>query len=195
MAEISDALLIARPHPGGWTWTLASWLGDLLFQAESQFGERDRSFTVVGTEFREGVPQIWFPGNRNHVVVQLSTVCLQNPHQAVFQLAHECVHLLNPRVQGTATLLEEGVATVFSVQQTQRLFGYRFGIGDSAYECAADTVEPLLQAVPDGVRQLRSRCGSISSASPTHLMDIWPALSVDAASELCKPFGPERNVA
>ena len=34
----------------------------------------------------------------------------------MFQLAHESVHLLNPIVFGLATVLEEGLATHFSLQ-------------------------------------------------------------------------------
>jgi hypothetical protein len=72
-AIIEDSLVIARPQPaGGFNFTLASWLGKMLRQAEKLYGERDKSYTILGVEFRDSVPQIWFHGaDRKNVVVQL----------------------------------------------------------------------------------------------------------------------------
>ncbi len=196
MAEFSDDLLIARPLPNGYTWTLASRLSALLNEVEQRFGSRDHLFTIVGIEFREGgVPQCWFPGNRKHVVIQLSTSCLADVRRSVFQLAHECVHLLNPVLSGTASVLEEGLATLFSLQQTEALFGSRYPVGDAAYERAAQLVGPLLRADAGAIQRLRSDGKSLSAVTAADVRNVYPDLPDDHVDELCQRFGPERNVA
>ena len=95
MQNFVDNLFIAEPIKGGFTYTLASRLGDILSLAEEKFGPRNPDFTILGVEFRDGVPQTWFPGNCKHIVVQLSLEAMHDEEQAVFQLAHETVHLLD----------------------------------------------------------------------------------------------------
>jgi hypothetical protein len=48
-------------------------------------------------------------------IVQLSNESRDNRDQALFQLAHETVHVLSPVDVGTTTALEEGLATYFSL--------------------------------------------------------------------------------
>ncbi len=65
MATVKDSLVIANPLPSGdgYTWTLASRLGEMILDIEAQFGKRDRSWTILGIEFCDTGSQIWFPGN------------------------------------------------------------------------------------------------------------------------------------
>ncbi len=113
---IAGDLMVAHPlQPIGFTFTLSSRLGQMLQKAEELYGERDKSFTILGIEFKEGVPQIWFPGNCGNVIIQLGLRAMQDVNQALFQLAHECVHLLNPHA-GNGNMLEEGLAVLFSVE-------------------------------------------------------------------------------
>jgi hypothetical protein len=76
VAEVHEDLIIARrcPPESGctFTWTLASRFGEMLREIEKLYGIRDRSFTILGVELGEGLPQIWFPGNCNHIAIQLS---------------------------------------------------------------------------------------------------------------------------
>src|SRR5437763_183874 len=103
-----------RSARDGFTWTLPSRLGALLNEAERLYGERDRSYTILGVEFGPGDPQIWFPGNRRHIVIQLADNALENTALAVYQLAHETIHLLSPTGTANAPVLEEGLATAFA---------------------------------------------------------------------------------
>jgi hypothetical protein len=57
---------------------------------------------------------IWYPGDRKHIVIQLSVNCLTDLPRACYQLAHECIHLLAPTGRQNANNLEEGLATLFS---------------------------------------------------------------------------------
>ena len=75
MAEILDGLLIAKLCPPGsgctFTWTLVSRFGEMIRDVEALFGPRDRDYTLLGIEFSGTIPQIWFPGNCQHIAIQL----------------------------------------------------------------------------------------------------------------------------
>ena len=99
-----------------------------LAELEGLFGPRDRSFTLLGIDICEtpnNHPHLWFPSTgvapddvtrrSSHIVIHLGPDALTDPARARWQLAHECVHLLDPwneRVDGEPTnCLEEGLAS------------------------------------------------------------------------------------
>ena len=93
---------------------------DMLTIAEHMFGPRDLSYIIVGIEFVDDGPYIWYPlvpGKKDNtdIIIRLSSPAAQNMAQAYFQMAHETVHLLSPSRGQNATNLEEGVACFFSV--------------------------------------------------------------------------------
>lgn len=114
--NVNSELLVTQRFPdgSGYTWTLASRLGDMLQMAEELFGQRDSSYTILGVEFIIGVPQIWYPGDCKHIIIQLDEVAATNMSQACYQLAHETVHLLSPTGGNNANNFEEGVACYFA---------------------------------------------------------------------------------
>src|SRR5689334_8635258 len=100
----------------GYSWTLASRLGEALREAQARFGPRDPEWTILGYEFGPGAPQLWYPsGGSKMVIIQLADNARENAVTAYWQLAHECVHLLAPGGKlGTETVLEEGAAALFA---------------------------------------------------------------------------------
>ncbi|MCC5664618.1 hypothetical protein LC653_11990 [Nostoc sp. CHAB 5784] len=78
MATVQDSLVIANPLPSGdgYTWTLASRLGEMISDIEAQFGKRvvyrrrHRSWTILGIEFCDSGPQTWFPGDCHIKTIQ-----------------------------------------------------------------------------------------------------------------------------
>jgi hypothetical protein len=82
LANVHDNLIIAFPCPpesgSPYSLTLASRLGHMLEMAEQRFGPRDKSYTILGFEFRAGLPQIWFPGDGMNVIVQLDSANLND---------------------------------------------------------------------------------------------------------------------
>ena len=157
----ADDLFFARPLPAGngYTFTLPSLLGDMLFDAEQLFGPRDMSFTILGVEFTDGsAPQPWFPGDRKHVVVQLTKIAKEHPQIACFQLAHETVHLLSPGVYGTSSNLEEGLATAFSIHYLKK-FGIdaRNWVDHAAYIRPLAASEPLMLQNPCPIKTIRDQ--------------------------------------
>jgi hypothetical protein len=191
LAQVHDDLIVARPCPPGsgctFTWTLASRLGEMLREAEGLYGIRDRSFTILGVEFREGVPQIWFPGNCNHIAIQLGTDALNDVNKALFQLAHECVHLLDPIIFGQTSVLEEGLATNFSLIYVRRS-NPSYETGSAKYDAANRRVEQLLTQYPDAIRHLREGGDRLSGFTAEKLTGHCTGLSASAAEVLARQF-------
>lgn len=191
MAQVLDEFVIAQLPPPGANWTysftLASRTGEILRLIEEQFGERNRSFTLVGVEFCETGPQCWFPGNCGHIVIQLNTSAMNDRVRAFYQLAHECVHLLDPGVLGTASVFEEGVATLFSLEYARR-FWANYPQIESKYTAAARLAGLALTANRNIIRELRSQGIRFSQFTSPQLTAGCPGLPAGVASVLCSSF-------
>lgn len=188
---VRQSLLVAAPLPGGdgYTWTLASRLGEMLALAEERYGPRDHSYTVLGVEFMAGIPQIWYPENRRYIVIQLSLECLTDKRRAYWQLAHECVHLLSPTGGGPATMLEEGLATLFAQEYMARTLGVpTSSTGMASYDDACGRVGALLALAPDAIRRLRAIEPTISHVSAALIRQVAPQVSEHEAYVLAAPF-------
>jgi hypothetical protein len=188
LAIIDAGLVMARPlQPSGYTYTLASRLGQMLHQAEVEYGQRDRSYTLLGVEFRDGVPQVWFPENRKDVVVQLGLGAMQDPVIALFQLAHEVIHLLDPR-PGAANYLEEGVAADFQQRFIRSVVGHELPSGDPNYDRARALLHQFTTLAPNAVRSLRQTHGPMRSVTEQQIVAAVPGVTPDLASQLASPF-------
>jgi len=188
---VRQSLLVAAPLPGGdgYTWTLASRLGQMLALAEESYGPRDPSYTVLGVEFTAGIPQIWYPGKRRDIVIQLSLECLTDKLRAYWQLAHESVHLLSPTGGGPAAMLEEGLATLFAQEYMARTLGVpALNTGMASYDDACARVGALLALAPHAIRRLRTIEPTISHVSATLIRQVAPQVSEHEAYVLASPF-------
>lgn len=146
------------PSFTGFTYTLPSRLGSFLEYAETAFGERDKSWTILGVEFGpKANPQTWYPNfpKRKDVVVQMSMNAADDETTAIYQLAHECIHLLSPTGDQMSLVLEEGLATAFSEDVVKQICGVSVSSGIPAYDNAAVKVRELVAVAPDAIRQLR----------------------------------------
>ena len=100
-----------------YTWSHTTILGDLLFTAERKYGARDKRWTILGIEICGLHPQIRYPRSSEgarFVSVMLSDAARMDPRRAVFQLAHEVIHLLAPLGRRNGLVIEEGLATANS---------------------------------------------------------------------------------
>ena len=151
-------LIFAHPLPtgDGYSWTLTSRLGAILCELEGRFGERDKSWTILGVEFEKNGPQIWYPANCKNIAIQLAPNAIENEMLACYQLAHEAVHLLAPTGGRHAPILEEGLATVFSEDFVLREFRVSNVTNLPHYIEAAACVRLLLETHPDAISRLRA---------------------------------------
>ncbi len=118
----------SRDANGAYSLTLAQLTSVFLAEIEKLFGPRDSKFTYVGLEIdttRDAKPRIWFPHTgypgrdsdkpSQHIVIRLTENAQNDANIAIWQLAHECVHLIDPwdvEVEGRQpSVLEEGLAT------------------------------------------------------------------------------------
>jgi len=186
--QINPNLLITTPIEGGYSWTLTTRLGHILRSAETQYGKRDPSYTILGIEFSEDGPQIWYPGNCDNIAIQLSLDCLNDEVRACYQLAHECVHLLSPTGARNATVLEEGLATYHSRIYLRENFALDWSAGIQSYNLACSQVEELLAVDQNAIKRLREKEPTISHISADIIVSLYPQFSKDLAQALEQKF-------
>ncbi|WP_419737951.1 hypothetical protein [Ruegeria sp.] len=170
--------------------TFTRWLGVFLSDIEAMLGPRDPAFTVLGIEFVDTcheMPKTWFPDTHphgKHVIVHLNRSAMQDGARARWQLAHECVHLIDP-AQGVASVMEEGIATWFQNTATTRSFHN----GSGPYAEAERLVSPVIRELCETIRFLRTQNRlHLDDIAPAHLQNHNPNWSGDFCRALTEPF-------
>ena len=189
---MNEYFTTGRQGPGRYApFTLTQYLGIYLSDIEALFGPRDTSFTILGIEIVTTCghkPQTWFPyfdkvdrKNKN-VIVHLGPGALNSFEQARWQLAHECVHLLNPCTREEGTIfLEEGLATWYQNDKVTRSFFKHTG----RYADAERLVMPLMHLLPDAIKQMRAKEGvRLCDITPGLLRKYCPQLPLELALQL-----------
>lgn len=189
MATITDSLILTSPTPTAFrSMTLARWTSEILISIEEKYGARDNRFTFVGIEFEDRKPQTWFhPAGRGlHVAIRLNKNVWENPSRALFQLAHECVHLLDPSQNNTAPVIEEGLAVLTSREFMARIRGTWASRGK--YARAGLLAEQALRINPNVVRNIRAEEVPFVEMTPGMLLDHCTGLDPAIAETLCSRF-------
>jgi hypothetical protein len=175
------------PDNDGYTWSLTTYLGKFLREAQQKYGPRDPAWTPLGIEFCGDTPRLWYPGNASHISIMLTDAARANPKRALFQLAHEVIHLLSPSGGRHANVLEEGLATLNS-HFVSREMGLGFFSDVPSYLVAENLVIKLLETNSDVVRQMRVREPKLLNFNTNLIREFAPSLPVEIANELCCPF-------
>lgn len=175
------------PNDSGWSYTLTSVLGELLIEVERRFGPRNKAWTILGIEFGGPTPSIWYPRNCGNVAIKLSACAAEEPKRAVYQLAHETVHLLHPAGRRRARNLEEGVAECFA-DEISRRHNLGFWSDVPAYIGPRDAVRSLLDADPEVVRRIRSEEPDFNRITVDLLVKHAPDIDRATAEMLCREF-------
>jgi hypothetical protein len=184
--EILQGLVVApssRPRRDD---TLPIVLGVLLDDIEVLFGTRDERFTILGIEFADGGPRLWHVGGYR-VVIQLGISAMGDRARAEFQLAHECVHLLDPITAGEGTVLEEGLATCYSLQYIWREMP-NYETGSAKYDAACSLAMTFLEDAPHAIKELRASGKRISELTSQDLLQATSSLTTEDASALAMRF-------
>ena len=187
--SLASQLFFATPIPNGYTWTLASRLGDMLSLAEELLGPRDMTYTILGVEIGPDIPRLWYPGNRKNVIVQLSPSAAKNPPRACYQLAHETVHLLAPNGGGPATNLEEAVACYFAGFFMRTRFAQStWHPVEPSYTRGLSIISPRMDEDIRCIKRLRSRQVSFGEIQREELAAEFPGLAHDDLDFLLAKF-------
>jgi hypothetical protein len=175
---------------------VAKYLGIFLLEAEKIAGPRDMTWTVLGCEFvSDDDPHTWFPHNCDrHVVIRLTRTAERNHGRALYQLAHETIHVLSPRgPSNRAPNLEEGVACVFAIEMVTKYvknIGVNYDPGPLPEDRreAHDDVTKLLAINPVAIRVLRAIEPQFSKITPDLIKHIAPGIDDELAQRLCRPW-------
>ena len=186
---INTILSITEPNPEGkgYKWTLPSLLGDMLNKAEELFGPRDMCYTVLGIEFENNGPQVWYPGDCKHIVIQLNPT-VDNIYFICYQLAQETIHLLAPTGLNDANYLEEGVSIYFAVYYMREHLNHPIQPTAPKYRTAFDLVEPILDADIECIKRLREDQPTFSKMTPEQLQTVLPDLDSKTINVLLTKF-------
>lgn len=161
----------------------------MLSEIEGLFGERDKSWTILGIEFiSDAVPQHWFPGNDKNIVIQLSCAVEDSIVGACWELAHEAVHMLSPTGGATVNFLEEGLAVYYAKQYVMTNFMFDHPIEPANYQEAYSLVKPIVEKYPDIIKELRKEEPTISKINAPLLLRHVPGMSEQVAQALSKTF-------
>jgi hypothetical protein len=165
--------------------------GSILDEAERRFGPRDSSFKVLDIEICSDSPHLWISQNPRGVVIKLGAAAKGNLNEALAQLAHETIHLLNPCEVADGSVLEEGLATRFQLEYGGRLIpGYSCSDDPRwpKYANACALVEELFQGVPDAITRLRSLGCGLSAVSEAQILALNPGVEERLAKLLARKF-------
>ena len=177
------------PEGNGYTWTLASLLGNMLYIAEELFGQRDYSYTILGIEIGPDIPKIWYPGNRKDIVIQLDSSAATNMFEACYQMAHETVHLLAPTGEQNANNFEEGVACYFADLYMKEALKNPYPPPSLlSYRHAFELVKPLLDTDRFCIRKLRDQQPLFSKITREQISTTFPTLTPKDVGFLIKKF-------
>ena len=180
------------------SWSIIPHFGFLLQKVEEWLGPRDNSFTFLGIETNnENRPRLrrtsQYPKG---VVIVLTRQAEFDLDEALFQLAHEVVHLISPFEEENriVSFLEEGLASIFSVSFMSQNRGIdkrdSFNLeGNELYRSAIELTSPLVQADPNFIKEIRNRTGKkISDFSEGDLATKFPNMDEDHIKLLCSEF-------
>ena len=175
---------------------------DLLLWAEDLFGERDKNWHILPPMFESGHPHTFYVDHDtiNLIKVKIGGRARDKWTFALYQMAHEVIHLLNPRRGCNANNLEEGVASAFSyyVQRRCGIVKPRFvEHNHPAYKY----VHKLMSRLPCGdiaaakrIRREMPAGSPFSSVTSVSLQRIFPTIETEHAEELARKFDRNKTV-
>ncbi len=172
-----------------------------LATLEKIFGPRDSRFEFGGVWYSDDDPHIWFPHGFHfrggcQVDISISKEAWEKPphDQGAWQLAHECVHLLDPVSCEKANVLEEGLATWFQCDRhyhDEIVQNYISTIKDAdlkEYREAKDLVCKYGSSLRKAVKTLRLKGKRISDIDTHDLGRVYPDSSARDRERLCSLF-------
>ncbi len=182
----------SHPIDKGHSWTIITKFGHILKKAEKKYGNRDNNYTILGIELTsKNNPQIWFPnyGKSIYIVIQITENCLNDMDRAVFQVAHETIHCLSPIKENKVSVLEEGLATLFSIEYCKKNnHGKSWSAKKAEYINAQILVKELFKIDKNIIKKLRAVQPSFSKISKQLILKTNPEIPELLAKELTKPF-------
>lgn len=168
--------------------TLKERLLRIIADAEFWFGPRASSY-----ELREPLITECFTANVmvypfGFARIYLSRLSGLDRRMAAYELAHEAVHVYCPAYLVRPTILEEGLASWFSLRHVNRVYGLGWDrTGDPRYDDALSAVSNLLAKNEFVIKALRARQPVISRIDERLLVEV-AGIEPGEAKFLCTDF-------
>ena len=171
---------------------------------EPIFGRRDPRFVfrTIGVS-DTGSPCTYFPEGFHfrggcHVNILIAKFPWENCSSGrwPWQVAHECVHLLDPIEKGTVNVLEEGLATWFQDESTYhdeqvRHYLAKYDKHEKYSPAYLEAQELVRGSVPDilhAVKTLRGSGFRIGDIKADVMAPLLPKVGTETLERLCSPF-------
>ena len=161
---------------------------ELMRNAEAMLGPRDSSILIDPPGFTDDLPHV-IPTSSCFVwKALLGPAAKDHWRFAVFQLAHETVHLLNPQT-GDGNYLEEGIAVEFS-RRIQPPYNIDIVVNLQVYEDAHELVLQLPVNALSAAKRIRESVGSLNVGKVTaqDLEKLFPDVDKAILIKLVAPF-------
>ncbi len=170
---------------------LCGWRDEYLIDLGSMLGPRNDEYRLGTVRKQEDhkPPTIWKPHNSNTVDVLLTPSAMIGNYGwrlAKWQLAHECVHLIDPNFEPPTIVMEEGIASWF---QNRKIELFR-SCSERPYVSAEALVMPHMEngSLPKAIRQIRQGGIQINQITHSFLTKMMPALDTETARKLAERF-------
>jgi hypothetical protein len=161
--------------------------GRLMADVEARLGPRAGAQQIYQPSFHDSAPCLINTPDMTGCFACLSGAAANYWPTAVFELAHETVHLLDPRVGGTNNL-EEGVAVAYSLEQWRAHSSDPPPYLPSSYLDAVISLSALGSDYYAISARIRRTAGALGDATAEHIRAAAPAVPPDLASWLASPF-------
>lgn len=157
---------------------------ELLGRIERFLGPRDPQKQLYQPIFGAGGPHIINTPALDGAFAKLSLNAAGYWPTAVYELAHESIHLLNP-IAGHTNFLEEGIAVAFSIAMSSEA-GHAMSPEIPTYREALRLVQLLPPSPLEAGGQIRLCCGALSAATERDLSAIFPSVETNFVKRLCE---------
>ena len=182
----------AKARPGNDPVAMWALQQEILRLAEDVFGPRDSSKTIYQPTFADDGPQIRNTPHLDGAFAELSRNAEGYWPTAINELAHETVHLLNPK-PGIGNWLSEGMAVAFSIYAQQQFGMEPQAIAMASYRRALALVSELPPNALVAGRSIREDCGSLDNATTEGLRVLFPEVGHVTLTWLCEQFQRDRQ--
>lgn len=182
------------------TGDFADALDAMLSLAESEFGQRDKTFTIWNVEFTRSHPMVYgLRFGAKVVTIILSRGCLALARKgelrnAFWELSHECVHLLSPPTSKGPIVLEEGVACWFQRLYMRENFDFERPQTMACYASAEAKFEKLRELDQDIVWKMRQEEPVFRHITPSLMLRYCPSAPEELVEALTKSFDRDANI-
>lgn len=158
---------------------------EFMAEAERLFGSRDQTKKIYQPSWDVDGPHIRYTPNKDGAFAELNFNAKADWKMAVYQLAHETVHLLDQYGGKQTNLLEEGAAVRFSLDMMTK---YGFDTAGlpviKSYRTALELFNLLGNNPYSIAKELRSICGSFISIDEATLKAKYPEVAENLIVEL-----------